>query len=81
MLTREQFFQAGAQFRPLLAREREMAAQIQEGYRPDCLATALSADQAVGHLVFAGDGATGLGATDIHGDTLLPPGGRCNRVP
>ena len=80
MLTREQFFQAGAQFRPLLAREREMAAQIQEGYRPDCLATALSADQAVAHLGFAGGGATGLGATDIHADTLLRPGGRCNRV-
>jgi hypothetical protein len=72
-LAAAQFLQPRAQRRPLLRRQREMAAQVEQGDLPHPSAHALGLHQAVGGVAFPGGAVTGRRATDVHPSTLRYP--------
>ena len=63
----EQLPDAGAQNRPVMAFEREIAAEVEQRALPDLLACALRAHQAMRIIDLAARAGAGSGAPDEHG--------------
>ena len=69
-LTGEHLVDAPAQHRPGALPDREVSSQIEQGALSHLGADAFGAHEAKGEVRFAGAGATGLGASDEHSETV-----------
>ena len=70
----EDLIDAGAELRPELAGDVEMAAEIEDGVLGDLFAEAFGLDEPVGEIGLAGGGGVGPGLADEHGQLIRAQG-------